>query len=155
MSVSPGSRRIGPDQGRLLLRTFRDGLAASVGHDLLIELTRWSAELAGNGDAAATRLTARLDLTSLAVREGSGGIKPLTERDRREIGFNARKQLSVDRHPEAVFTSSSASADKRGGGTVDGTLTLQGVSRPLRLAVTRLGSRARTGSSRTARCWGP
>jgi polyisoprenoid-binding protein YceI len=139
MSVSPGSHRIGPDQGRLLLRTYRDGLAASVGHDLLIELTRWSAELTTTGDDAAASLTARLDLTSLAVREGTGGIKPLTERDRREIGFNARKQLSVDQHPEDVFTSTSASPDEKGGGTVDGTLTLQGVSHPLRLTVTHLG----------------
>lgn len=138
MSVLTGHHRIGPAQGRLLLRTYREGVAASVGHDLVIELTRWSAELTVEEGPASAILAARLDLTSLAVREGTGGIKPLTDRDRRDISFNARKQLVVDRHPEAIFSSIMVDPDEAGGGTVDGTLTLLGVDRPLRLAVTHM-----------------
>lgn len=146
MSAAPGHYRIGPDQGRVLLRTFREGMASSVGHDLVIELPRWSAELVVAEDsaldhAAATSLTARLDLASLVVREGTGGVKPLTDRDKREIAHTARKLLETDRHPEAVFASSAVTvsvSDGRGGGTVDGTLTLLGVDRPARLEFTRL-----------------
>jgi len=41
MAVRAGRHQLGPDQGRIILRTFRDGLAAQAGHDLTIEATRW------------------------------------------------------------------------------------------------------------------
>jgi len=123
-------------------------MAASVGHDLVIELTRWSAELTAAGEATGSSLVAKLDLNSLSVREGTGGIKPLTDRDRRDIAFNARKQLSADRYPEAVFTSSSVSPDDKGGGAVDGILTLLGVDRPLRLSIVDEGAGRYRGTAR-------
>jgi len=125
-------------QGHITLRTSRDGLAAKAGHDLTIELGRWSGELVIGADLAPASLTARADLGSLVVLAGTGGIKPLTDRDRKEILATARKVLSADRHPEATFTASSFSpaAD---GGTIDGTLTLAGESGPLRLAVREAG----------------
>jgi hypothetical protein len=71
-----------------VLKTGRAGFAAAAGHDLTIEITSWSAQVEvpdedGGGVTAAT-VTARLDLGSLAVREGSGGAKPLSDSDRRE-----------------------------------------------------------------------
>jgi len=100
-------------------------------------------------------------MSSLVVREGSGGLKPLSDRDRREIASTARKVLGVQRHPDATFSATafepaspgsgsaspgsaspdSASARPGGdgsggaGGVITGTLTLAGRSRPLRLAV--------------------
>ena len=62
---------------------------------------------------------------ALIVREGTGGIKPLTDRDRREIGGTARKLLATDRNPEAVFTATAFEPDGNGGGTVSGTFTLR------------------------------
>ncbi|HEX5299481.1 MAG TPA: YceI family protein, partial [Streptosporangiaceae bacterium] len=89
MAVTPGSIRLGPDAGRVVIKTTRAGLAAKAGHDLTIEVTRWSARVEvpaedGGGLAAAT-VQADLDLGSLEVREGTGGAMPLTDRDRREI----------------------------------------------------------------------
>ena len=46
---------------------------------------------------------------ALIVREGGGGLKPLTDRDRREIAVTARKTLGADRHPEATFAATSSS----------------------------------------------
>jgi hypothetical protein len=139
--IPVGRHLIGPEQGRIVLRTYRQGVAASAGHDLVIELARWSGELTvvqGSNDAGpiATGLTARLDLTSLKVLEGVGGIKPLTDRDRREIVSTARKTLSADRLPEAVYTASSISPNPDGGATVTGSLALAGAERPLSLTVT-------------------
>ena len=74
---------------------------------------------------------------ALIVREGTGGIKPLTDRDRREISVTARKLLAADRNPEAVFTATGFQPDGNGGGTVSGTFTLAGVARPLRLRSAR------------------
>lgn len=135
---SPGQYRVGPDRGRLILRTARQGFAAQAGHDLVIELTRWSGEVVLAADPAASTVSVTADIGSIAVREGTGGIKPLSDRDRREIAQTARKVLQVERHPQATFTSTSVSPDGAGG-VLAGTLTLLGVERPLRLEVTDLG----------------
>ena len=63
-------------------------------------------------------------MTSLAVREGTGGIKPLTDKDKREIVSSARKTLGADRHPEATFGDAKFEPAADGGGTITGTLTL-------------------------------
>src|SRR6516225_10427141 len=105
MAVRAGRHQLGPDQGRIILRTFRDGLAAQAGHDLTIEATRWSGVLAVNEDLSPADLDVRIDTGALVVRDGTGGVKPLTDRDRREIAVTARKVLAADRNPEAVFAA--------------------------------------------------
>ena len=143
------------DNGRITLRTFRDGLAAQAGHDLTIELARWSAELVVSGDLVPASLTVTADLASLVVIGGSGGLKPLTDRDKREIGVTARKVLAVGRYPDAVFAATAfepgpdtsdrsaaaaavATADRSG--TVRGTLRLAGQTAPVDLRVQAEGS---------------
>ena len=76
---------------------------------------------------------------ALIVREGTGGLKPLTDRDRREIGATARKLLSTDRNPEAVFSTTGFEPDAADGGIISGTFTLLGVERPLRLTASKTG----------------
>ena len=39
-----GNFRLGPDSGRVVIKTSRAGLAAKAGHDLTIEFTRWSGQ---------------------------------------------------------------------------------------------------------------
>ena len=140
MAANGGRHRIGPDSGRLTLRTYRSGLAAQAGHDLIIDVTRWSAQIDEPGDnSAPDRLDATIDLTSLDIREGRGGVMSLTDRDRRDIAGQARKQLDTGRFPEASYTATSFAPDDAGGGVIDGTLTLHGQSRPLRLQVSKTG----------------
>ena len=140
MAVVAGRHRLGPDRGRILLRTFRDGLAAQAGHDLTIEATRWSGDLVVNDDLSPASLEVRIDLGALVVREGTGGVKPLTDRDRREMAVTARKVLGTDQHPEAVFAADSFRPAADGGGEISGTFTLRGQSRPLRLQVKQTGT---------------
>jgi hypothetical protein len=139
-----GTYELGPGAGRVLVRTGREGLAARAGHDLAIEITRWSARVtmpgADGGGIAAATLTAELDLGSLAVREGTGGAKPLTDRDRRDIQGQARKILGDP--AKASFTASriipssgSPGSGEAASGAIEGTLTLHGRSRPVRLQV--------------------
>jgi polyisoprenoid-binding protein YceI len=139
MAVHAGRHQLGNERGRIVLHTFRDGLAAQAGHDLIIEVVRWSGELTVNEDQSPAGLELRIDLGSLIVREGTGGIKPLTDRDRREIAVNARKTLRSDRYPEVTFSAGKFEPDSGGGGTITGTLTLAGQARPLRLRVTETG----------------
>lgn len=138
MAANGGRHRFGPDGGRLTLRTYRTGLAAQAGHDLTIEVTRWSGELDGD-DRAPARLEAHIDMGSLQIREGIGGVKPLTDRDRREIAATARKQLEADKHPEATFVAEQFEPDGNGGGVISGTLTLHGRTHPFRLQVSKNG----------------
>jgi polyisoprenoid-binding protein YceI len=139
MAANGGRHRLGPDNGRLVVRTYRTGLAAQAGHDLTLEFTRWSGELDRGDDPSAGHLEVRIDMGSLTVREGTGGVKPLTDRDRREIAATARKTLGTDRNPEATFVADKFQPDSTGGGAIDGTLTLNGQSRPLRLQVSKAG----------------
>ena len=140
MAIAPGRYRLGPESGRIVIRTYREGLGAMAGHDLVIDVPRWSGELTVNDDTTPTALEARIDMDSWIIREGNGGVKPLTDRDRREITTTARRVLSADRYPEAEFTASGFQRNGDDGGTIDGTFTLVGVARPLRLQVTHAGA---------------
>lgn len=138
MTASDPRHTYGPDNARLLIRTRREGVAAPVGHDLTIEVTRWSADAdVPAGNPADARVTARIDLESLAVREGSGA-RPLTDADRREIEGNARKALTERGEPVATFASTRVMPAEPGG-TIEGTVTLHGSTEPLRLQVTERG----------------
>ena len=125
-----GSFRLGPDSGRVVIKTGRAGLAARAGHDLTIEITRWSATVTVPAEGvAAAEVTAELDLGSLAVLEGTGGAKPLSDKDRRDILNTAGKILG---RGTARFTSSRI-IPAASGGAIEGTLTLNGATRPVRL----------------------
>jgi polyisoprenoid-binding protein YceI len=139
MAQQPGRYAFSTDRGRVTLRTARDGLAAQAGHDLTIEVGAWSGELTVGDDGKPTELSVKLDLTSLVVIAGTGGVKPLTDRDRREIVVTARKVLGVDRYPQATFTASTFEPGSDSDGFIQGTLTLGGVSRSLKLQVSNTG----------------
>ena len=131
-----GTFTLGPGAGRIMLRTGRVGVAALAGHDLTIEVTNWSArvELPAEeaGGVAAATVSADLDLGSLAVREGTGGVKPLTDADRADIKKTMSRILGDG---TASFTSSRIIRAGVTGGAIEGTLTLNGKSQPTRLQV--------------------
>jgi polyisoprenoid-binding protein YceI len=139
MTVAPGRYRLGPENGRIVIRTFREGLGAVAGHDLVIDVPRWSGELTVNDDETLGSIEATIDMTSWIIREGNGGVKPLTDRDRREITKTARRVLSADRHPEARFSATEFQPAGDDRGALDGTFTLAGAERPLRVQVSQVG----------------
>ena len=151
MAATAGSFQLGPEAGRVVIKTTRAGLAARAGHDLTIEVTRWSARVEvpaedGGGLAAAT-VQADLDLGSLEVREGTGGALPLTDRDRREIKSQLGKILGS---ATATFASSRVIPAGTSGGAVEGTVTLNGKTQPARLQVTAPGNGQYRGSATVA-----
>ena len=151
MAVTPGSVQLGPDAGRVVIKTTRAGLAAKAGHDLTIEVTRWSAQVEvpaeGDGGLAAATVRADLDLGSLEVREGTGGAMPLTDRDRREIKKQIGQILGA---ASATFASSRVIPAGTSGGAVEGTVTLNGKTQPARLQVTAPGNGQYRGSATVA-----
>ena len=134
MADLKGTFLLGPDSGRVIVKTGRTGLAARAGHDLTIEITGWSARVIIPDDGvAAAKITAELDLGSLAVREGTGGAKPLTDKDRGDIAKTARTILG---QPAASFISTRVVPAGASGGAIEGTLSLNGRSQPVRLQAT-------------------
>jgi polyisoprenoid-binding protein YceI len=147
VTANTGSFRLGPDTGRVVIKTSRAGLAAKAGHDLTIEFTRWSAQVEvpdeDAGGVTAAKVTADLDLGSLEVREGTGGVKPLNDGDRRDI----KKTMSgILGDGSASFTSSRAVRFGASGGAVEGSLTFNGQTQPVRLQVNSPGEGRYRGS---------
>lgn len=138
-----GTHALGPEAGRLLVRTGRTGLGSRAGHDLTIEVTRWSGT--ATVDAAEpgnSSVNLDAEVGSFEVREGTGGVKPLTDADRREIVAIVReKVLRADRHPTVTFRSTSVAGNPQAF-TVEGDLTVAGVTRPVTVRGRLDGTRA-------------
>jgi hypothetical protein len=125
--------------GTLEIRTKRTGLGARAGHDLTLEVAAWEAAVARAEDGT-VHVTAHADPRTIAVREGTGGARPLGEGDRADIRTNLeRKVLDVERHPRIVFQADAwevgTETDDALAGTLTGELQLKGRSEPFSLEV--------------------
>jgi polyisoprenoid-binding protein YceI len=155
MALTAGTYRLGPDSGRLLVQTGRTGLGRRVGHDLTLEPVRWSAtaEIVP-GDPAASSVTVTVEAGSLEVREGTGGVKPLTDGDRAEIQRALReKALHTARHPEIIFRSTRVTGTPEEF-AVEGDLTIMGRIRPVTVRAVVDGDRLRGGVTIAQSRWG-
>lgn len=129
MSITAGSYTLGAESGRLLVDTTRTGLGAKAGHDLTIEVTRWHGD--ATVDPAGSSVTVEVDAESFAVREGTGGVKPLTGADREEIRKILREKiLRTGRHPTITFRSTRVDGTAESF-RIEGDLTIVGVTRPV------------------------
>lgn len=131
MAVTPGTHTLGPADASLVVKTYREGMAAKVGHDLIIEVQEWEATLKVGDDPSRSSLQLSAEPGSLHPREGVGGVKPLSDKDRGEIRKNiTSKVLGTD---PIAFACSAVDA---GGGdrlSVRGELTMNGQSHPASL----------------------
>jgi len=144
-----GTFQLGPDDGRLLLRTGRSGLGRRAGHDLTIEATRWSAAVEAREPRSASSVEVTVEVDALEVREGTGGAMPLSENDRAEIRKNLRKTLDSGRHPQITFVSTAVGDD-----AVEGDLTIMGRTKPVRIGAAPEGGRVRGSVTVTQTRWG-
>jgi polyisoprenoid-binding protein YceI len=109
MSIAPGTHKLGPDAGTLLVKTGRRGAAAKAGHDLSIEVTAWSATIEAGVGSAETRLELTAEAGSFQVRQGSGGIQSLGDEDkdniRQTINDEVLKGTAIAFRSTSVLTS--------------------------------------------------
>nr|WP_260860212.1 YceI family protein [Streptomyces cupreus] len=91
-----------------MIKTSRAGLGRKVGHDLTIEATRW----VGNAvvvasDPGNSSVTVTVEAGSLSVREGKGGLKPLSDADKGEIKRTLESEalLHTAEYPTVTFRS--------------------------------------------------
>src|SRR5215207_463711 len=128
MALATGSHKLGPEKASLQVKTYREGVAAKVGHDLVLEVTRWEATVDIAADPESTRVELSADSRSMEVREGVRGVKPLTDKDRGEIRRNIDEKVL---HGQPIRFRSSAVRVVDGDArlVVEGDLTICGTTR--------------------------
>ena len=153
MSIA-GAYRLGPKSGRLLVHTTRTGLGAKAGHDLTIEVTRWHGRATVDAATPAnSSVTVEVQVNSLEVREGTGGVKPLTDADRAEIKKTLGEVLHAAQHPTITFRSRRVEGSA-GSFTLDGELTIMGITRPVTVQGGVTDGRVVGGASVVQSRWG-
>ncbi|GGN51268.1 polyisoprenoid-binding protein [Streptomyces albiflavescens] len=132
MTLTDGTYRLGPSTARLLIKTGRAGLGRRAGHDLTIEATRWSGEVVlvvGAPDSSSVSVS--IETGSLKVREGTGGLKTLTDADRAEIERTLADKtlLHTAEHPTITFRSTRVTGTPQSF-EITGDLTIKGRPHP-------------------------
>jgi polyisoprenoid-binding protein YceI len=113
--------------GELTVRTAVAGRAARMGHRLTLAMTRWQA-IANwvEGEPNTAELVVEVD--SLQVLRGDGGVKGLSGPEKSLARSNALKSLSASRFPEIRFIA-DAIVETEDGYRLDGTLQVRGKAR--------------------------
>jgi len=127
MPLRTGRHTAGPENGKLQVRTYREGLAQKVGHDLVMDVGEWKATAQASEEGSLSSVELEADPRSLQVREGLGGAKPLTEKDRGEICKSIHEKVL---RGQAITFRSSAVESSAGRLLIGGELSLAGTSRP-------------------------
>ena len=129
MALAQGSHALDHSTGTLQVKTYREGVAARVGHDLVIDVASWDATVEVGAGGAITAIGLRADPRSLAVLEGLRGLKPLTDRDRADIARTIDEKILGGAPIE--LRSSGCEAPSAATTRVRGELTLAGTTRPI------------------------
>jgi adhesin HecA-like repeat protein len=130
MPIETGTHKIGPSNGSLRIKTGKEGAAAKMGHDLVLGVGSWEATVQG-GDSPAISFTA--DPGSVEVIEGSGGAKPLSDKDKGDI----KKSIMNKVLGSSQITFNSSSVDDNGGQIVaKGDLSIAGKSSSVNVPLT-------------------
>jgi len=136
MTVKSGTHSIGPENGRLTVNTYVGGMGAKMGHDLVLEATRWNGSVNVDADnPVASSVQVNVDASSLEVAQATGGLKPLSEKDKGDIAQNQAKTLQYGKHPQITFQSTGVTGSAPNL-TVQGNLTITGNTQPITLQVT-------------------
>jgi polyisoprenoid-binding protein YceI len=122
-----GQWQMDGSEGTLLVTTGVAGPASAVGHRLTLVMTTWRGEVQFTGSEPSS-VEVTVDVDSLEVRRGSGGVKGLSGPEKALARSNALKSLQVDRHPEIRFRTDDISVTDTGY-RLAGTLEIHGRSR--------------------------
>jgi len=148
-----GAHKLGPENSKLIVRAYREGAAAKLGHDLVIEVTSWQGVLEIGEDGAATSAELTADSRSLEVREGVGGAKALSDKDRADIKGSIDKKILQG--SQISFRSTDIRTSGDGSYSVRGDLELVGTTRPITFLVSLdAGGHATASAQVTQSEWG-
>lgn len=94
-----------------------------------------------------------VEVDSLEVREGLGGVKPLTDKDRADIRNTLRGILDSEIHPQIRFNSRVVTRSAESV-TVEGDLTIRGETQPVTVGGEFTDDRVRGSATVTQTRWG-
>lgn len=114
--------------GDLRLHTGVTGRVSGAGHRLTIGMLAWRALVTWEDDAP-DAVDATIDVASLQVLGGEGGLTPLSDPERKLARSNALKSLAEKKHPTISYRAATVEA-VTGGFRLDGTLTINGTAHP-------------------------
>lgn len=116
-------------------------MGAKLAHDLILTANNWSGMLNVDADnPAASSATLTIDAHSIEIVEAVGGMKSLSDKDRREIGKNIdEKVLQTSKHPNLTFESTSVSGSGENFNAA-GNMTIVGNTRPVNVDLTVNGT---------------
>ncbi len=122
------------EKARCVVRVFREGLLATVGHDLLLEVTDFHLTVAEDRSVQAEGRADSLEVLG-AVKNGAVDTRALSADDLRTIKKDMDKQvLEVSRHPQVTFRSTSVT-ESGSRYRVSGLLTLHGSEQRVEVTV--------------------
>lgn len=106
MAKTPQTWQLDHSDGQLSVRTGVTGRAARMGHRLTIAMNSWHATVAwSDGEPSEVHMT--VDVDSLEVLGGEGGVTPLSGPEKLLARSNALKVLDVKRFPQIVFDTTA------------------------------------------------
>ena len=114
--------------GALQILTGVAGRAAKMGHRLTIGVKTWQATVQWQGDQPASAELV-VDVDSLQVLKGEGGVTPLAGPEKGVARSNALKSLDAKKFPQIRFSASEI-AKTADGYRMTGSLEIHGTSRP-------------------------
>jgi polyisoprenoid-binding protein YceI len=111
-------------------------MGAKLAHDLILTANSWNGTLNVDADnPAASSATLSIDARSIEIVEAVGGVKSLSDKDRRDIDKNINeKVLQTSKFPELKFESTSVSGAEPNF-NVAGNMTIAGSTRPVNVAL--------------------
>lgn len=131
-------------QSEVLVKTWKEGVAAALAHNHVIQATEFSGAISFDPaapEAATVKVTvqaASLVPDEAALRKRNGEPVEVGEADRKKIAENmlGEGQLNAAKFPTISFASTGVSHDAKGALVLAGQLTLHGVTKPVSLPVT-------------------
>jgi polyisoprenoid-binding protein YceI len=134
------SFKVDPSRSSLVVQIFRDGLAAKLGHDHVVQATTFSGRVTYDpATPALSSIAAQADAATLKVDdagtrrkfglEGQPSAADVAEIDK---SMKAEGQLDAARFPRISFTSTAIAAEAPERYLVTGQLTIRGVTRDVR-----------------------
>ena len=119
----------------MLIKSYKDGMGAKLAHDLVLVATQWNGTLNVDDDPGACSATLSIDAKSIDIVGASGGVKGLSDKDRRDIAKNINeKVLETGKFPELKFASTGCSGSAPNFDAA-GSLTIKGTTRPVNVAL--------------------
>jgi len=142
VGASPGlaaSYKVDPSQSSLVVRLFKDGVAARLGHDHVVQAKAFSGTVEHDPrDPGASAIRLEVEVGSLIADEpatrrklGLTGELSASERAEIETAMKSDGQLAAARFPSVTFKSSTITKQADGRYAVAGTLTIRGVANEL------------------------